>query len=450
MQGASEDDLVFVSGNPGRTQRLLTYAQMLYQRDTYHPMVLKYLDGLVAIYKDYAKQGPEQQRRALGRIFGLNNALKAYTGRYEGLLDEDLMANHLAKEKEFRASIEADPELKAKYSDIWTKIEETTAKQVANAKVNFYQGIRGSRLAGLAQNIVFYILETPKADGERLGGYHDSDLESLRFRMFSPAPIYKDMDEAVLAGTLQMSIDELGTDDPVLKVILNGRTPQETAKALVEGTKLDEVAFRKKLVKGGARALKKSKDPMIALFRELEPMLREKIEENKKEVESVLTTYGEKLAQARFALYGKNTYPDATFTLRLSFGAVKGFPMNGTKAPCKTTLYGLYDRALSFNKDKDYFLPQRFWDRQAQLDLSTPVNFVSTCDIIGGNSGSPVINRNGELVGLVFDGNIESLVGDFMFDVAKNRTVAVHSAYIIEALNKLYDAQALADEILQK
>jgi len=401
-------------------------------------MVLKYLNSLVAIYKDYAKQGPEQQRRALGRIFGLQNAIKAYTGRYEGLLDEDLMANHLAKEKEFRAKIDADPELKAKYDDIWDKIEKTTAKQAANAKVKFYQGIRGSRLAGLARNIVFYILETQKPDGERLEGYHDSDLESLRFRIFSPAPIYKDMDEAILAGSLRLSIEELGADDEMLQMILKGRTPEEAAKELVQGTNLDDVDFRKKLVDGGEKALKKCKDPMVVLFRELEPLLREKIEYNKKEVESVLTTYGEKLAQARFALYGKNTYPDATFTLRLSFGAVKGFPMNGTKAPCKTTLYGLYDRAL----------PQRFWDRQAQLDLSTPVNFVSTCDIIGGNSGSPVVNRDGELVGLVFDGNIESLVGDFMFDESKNRTVAVHSAYIIEALNTLYDAKFLADEIL--
>jgi len=450
VQGASENDLVFVSGNPGRTQRLSTYAQLIYQRDVYHPMILNYLNHLVAIYQNYAQQGPEQQRRALGRIFGLNNALKAYTGRYEGLLDEDLMASHLEREKKFRAEIEADPELKTKYGDIWDKIAEATAKQSAGAKQRFYQGIRGSRLAGLAQSIIFYILETPKPDGERLEGYHDSDLESLRFRLFSPAPIHKDMDETILAGALQMSIDELGADDPVMKIILNGRTPQEAAKALVEGTKLDDVDFRKKLVSGGEKALKKCKDPMVVLFRELEPLLRKKIEYNKKEIESVLTTYGEKLAQARFAVYGKNTYPDATFTLRLSFGAVKGFPMNGTKAPCKTTLYGLYDRALGFNQDKDYFLPQRFWDRQAQLDLSTPVNFVSTCDIIGGNSGSPVVNRDGELVGLVFDGNIESLVGDFMFDVTKNRTVAVHSAYIIEALNKLYDAQALADEILQK
>ena len=446
--GAVEDDLVFISGNPGRTQRLLTHAQMIYQRDVYHPMILNYINRMIQIYQNYAQQGPEQQRRALGRIFGLNNGLKAYTGRYEGLLDENLIAAHLAGENDFRAKIKADEELNTTYGDVWPKIEETSKKQTENAKKYFYQGIRGSRFAGLANDIVFYIIETPKPDSERLEGYHDSDLESLQFQMFSPAPIYKDMDEAVLAGALQMSIDELGAEDPVLKVILKGRTPEETAKMLVEGTKLDDVDFRKQLVDGGENALKKCKDPMIVLFRDLEPLLREKIEFNKKNIESVLTTYGEKLAQARFALYGKETYPDATFTLRLTFGAVRGFPMNGTKAPYKTTLYGLYDRALSFDQQEDYMLPQRFWDRKDQLDLSTPVNFVCTCDIIGGNSGSPVVNRDGELVGLVFDGNIESLVGDFMFDESKNRAVSVHSAYMIEALNKLYDAQMLVDEIL--
>jgi hypothetical protein len=194
----------------------------------------------------------------------------------------------------------------------------------------------------------------------------------------------------------------------------------------------------------------KSDDALIVLARKLEPLIRETEEWNKKNIESIVSPAMEKLAQARFAAGGASVYPDATFTLRLSFGAVRGYPMNGTAAPSKTTLYGLYDRSISFGKKGEFALPDRFWERVGKLNLSTPVNFVSTNDIIGGNSGSPVINRNAELVGLVFDGNIESLVGRFVYDDAKNRTVSVHSAYIIEALQKLYDAQALAEEILGK
>jgi hypothetical protein len=449
VEGASENELVFVSGNPGRTQRLLTYAQMIYQRDTYHPMVLEYLTQLRVIYQSYADLGEEQNRQATGKLFGIDNSLKAYTGRYEGLLDENLMADHLERENELRDKVTGNAELKDRYSDIWTNIEAATQTQIEGAKKYFYQGIRGSKLAELAQKLIFFIIESPKPDGERLHGYHDSDLQSLRFRLFSPAPIYKEMEKHVLGGALRMSLSQLGADDPALKTILNGRTPEETAKALIADTKIIDVDFRKKLIDGGKKALKRSKDPLITLFRELEPLLRENIEYKKNTIESVLTANGEKLAHARFVLYGKQAYPDATFTLRLSYGAVKGYPMNGTIAPYKTTLYGMYDRALSFDQSVDFVLPQRYWDNQQQLDLSTPVNFVCTCDIIGGNSGSPVINKNGELVGLVFDGNIESLVGNFMFDETKNRTVSVHSAYIIEALNELYDAPGLADEILR-
>ena len=179
----------------------------------------------------------------------------------------------------------------------------------------------------------------------------------------------------------------------------------------------------------------------------LEPEIRSQIEWRKENITSKLTPAAERIAQARFAVFGKTVNPDATFTLRLSFGSVKGYPMNGTKAPHQTTLYGLFDRALSFGNQGDYALPQRFWDRKDRLDLSTPVNFVSTCDIIGGNSGSPVINADAEVVGLIFDGNIESLVGRFVYDIEKNRAVSVHTAYITEALRKLYDAGKLADEI---
>jgi hypothetical protein len=229
--------------------------------------------------------------------------------------------------------------------------------------------------------------------------------------------------------------------------VLSGHTPEDEAKRLITGTKLGDPAFRKSLVEGGEAAVAASNDPLIVWARKLDPMLREMRKWVDDNVRSVETAAGEKIGKARFAVYGKSIYPDATFTLRLAYGTVKGYPMNGTIAPPVTTFYGLYDRNYSFNQKFPFDLPVRYHERRDRLTLSTPLNFVSTCDIIGGNSGSPVINRNGELVGLIFDGNIESLVGRFVYNEENNRAVAVHSAAMIEALRKLYDAGAVADEL---
>jgi hypothetical protein len=229
--------------------------------------------------------------------------------------------------------------------------------------------------------------------------------------------------------------------------VLNGRTPAEVAKELINNTKMADRNLRKSLVEGGETAVAASTDPMMVLARKLDPMAREQRKWYEDNVQSIETAAGEKIGKARFAVYGKSAYPDATFTLRLSYGAVKGYPMNGTIAPSKTTLYGLYDRFYSFDMQAPFNVTPRFVERKDKLDLTTAVNFVTTNDIIGGNSGSPVINKNAELVGLVFDGNIESLVGRFVYNEETNRCVAVHSAVMIEALRKLYDAGALADEL---
>ncbi len=446
-KGAGENELVFVSGNPGSSDRLFTYAQLEFQRDVRYPMILKYIKKRLEILYEYRERGQEQERRALFHIFGLENAKKALTGELRGLLDKNLMAKRKKDEEEFRKLIANNPEWQKLYGDAWDVIAKTIKKSAEKTKEQFYRHLRGSRMASFAATIVRYVAEVQKPDAERLPGYHDSQLNELRFYLFSPAPIYKDLEEATLAGTLQMSLEELGPDDEFIKIVLNGRSPEEVAKDLINGSKLDDVEFRKSLIEGGEKAVKKCKDPLIVLARKLDPIWRKSEKWFRENVESVLTQASEKIAKARFVVYGKSVYPDATFTLRLAYGTVKGYPMNGTKAPYKTTLYGLYDRALSFDQKGEYVLPQRFWDRQHTLNLATPVNFVSTCDIIGGNSGSPVINKNAELVGVIFDGNIESLSGRFIYDEEKNRAVAVHSAYIIEALRKLYDAGKLADEI---
>ena len=446
-KGADEGELVFVSGNPGSTDRLFTYAELEFRRDFRYPLILDYIDKYLVTLHDYAETGIEQQRRALGMTFGLENAKKAKTGEYNGLLDEELMAKRKSGEDSFRKLIAKNPDWQEKYGAAWDIIEKVTNENRSVALKQFHQTLRGLRLPGKAITIVRYVVEVNKPDKDRIPGYHDSELEELKFGLFSPAPIYKDMEQAILTFNLKMSFEALGKDDEFIKIMLNGRSPEEVMKNVIDGTKLDDPEFRKKLIEGGEKAVKKCKDPLIVLARNIDPLLRKNEKWSRENIQSKLTPAREKIAKARFAAYGKDAYPDATFTLRLSYGTVKGYPMNGTKAPVKTTLYGLYDRSLGFADKGDYALPQRFWDRQDKLDLSTPVNFVCTCDIIGGNSGSPVVNKNAEIVGLIFDGNIESLSGRFIFDDEKNRAVAVHTAYIIEALRKLYDAGFLADEI---
>lgn len=446
-KGLAEGDLVFVSGNPGSTNRLQTYAQLEMLRDYNYPIILKFLDRTIKALREYSALGKEQERRALIQIFGLENGKKAMTGEYQGLMDEALMAGRKKAEEEFRAKVDFRPEWKAAYGDAWDSVAGVVKGMAADAGRRFYGRFFNSDLAGLAVNIVRYVVEVKRPDAERIPGFHDSEISEMKFALFSPAPVYKDMEEFLMIQGLKWSLDELGPDDEFVKNVLDKETPENAARRLIGWTRLDDAKYRRSLIEGGEKAVLKSDDPLIILAIKLDPIMRAREKKDRDEVQSVLAKAGEKIARARFAVYGKSTYPDATFTLRLSYGAAIGYPMNGTIAPYQTTLYGLYDRALSFGNKGDFRLPDRFWQRKDKLDLSTPVNFVSTCDIIGGNSGSPVVNKNGELVGLVFDGNIESLPGRFAFDDAKNRTVSVHCAYMLEGLRKLYDAGALADEI---
>jgi hypothetical protein len=250
-----------------------------------------------------------------------------------------------------------------------------------------------------------------------------------------------------MASALKLGQEKLGKDDAFVQAIVQGADVDKTVNALVDGTKLADPAFRKSLIEGGEAAVAASTDPMIVAARRVDPIVRDTNKRMRDRLTSVLIPAGEKLGKARFLAYGKNAYPDATFTLRLSYGSVDGYPYNGTVAPPFTTYWGLYDRAASFSNKPPFDLTAKQEAGRDKLDLSTPLDFVSTGDIIGGNSGSPVVNRNNELVGLIFDGNIESLAGDFVYEGGKNRAVAVHSAGMIEGLRKLYKADALADEL---
>jgi hypothetical protein len=446
-KGASQDELVFVAGHPGSTSRLDTLAQLEYERDISLPTVLKVLKHRVEALRKYSAQGPEQAREAETQIFGLENSIKSFEGSLRGLLDKNVMDAKRKDEEAFRGMVMGNAQWKSAYGSAWDSIADAVKKESSRTKERYFHAT-DSQFATLASNIVQYVAEIKKPDAERLPGFHEAQLESLRYRMFSPAPIYPGMEIARITAALEQDLAEMGPNDPYLKIALAGRTPAQAAADLVKRTRLADVAFRKMLVSGGEAAVLASDDPMIVLMRKTDPMRRELIRWTEDNVESVEQRAGEQLGKARFAAYGKSTYPDATFTLRLSYGQVKGYPMNGTEAPYKTTFFGLYDRAYSFDLKDPFYLPARYAEGRAKLDLSTPLDFVTTNDVVGGNSGSPVINRNGEVVGLVFDGNIESLVGDYVYEANTNRTVSVHTAGMTEALHKLYNTPALLKELL--
>ncbi len=445
-KGAANGELVFVSGNPGSTSRLDTMAQLLEERDVQIPLILELLKNRLQTLHQYAARGAEQARQAEDLILNLENSLKAYQGTYEALLDKRVIAKKQAEEDQFRKLVASNPVWQSEFGGAWNAIAAAEAKTAPMTKKLIFRRL-DSELASLALTIVQYVAEIKKPDGERLSGFHDAQLESLRYRLLSPAPIYPEMEQARLSGGLAESAKELGAEDEFVKTVLDGRTPEALAAEVVKGTRLADPKVRKALLEGGEAAVAASNDPMIVLARKIDPLSRAMTKWFEENVQSVEQSAGEKLGKARFLAYGKSTYPDATFTPRLSYGTVKGYPMNGTKAPYKTTFYGLYDRANSFDLVPPFNLPARYSEGIKKLDLATPFDFVSTCDIVGGNSGSPVINKNAELVGLIFDGNIESLAGDFVYDEETNRAVAVHSAAMIEALRKLYGAGKLADEL---
>jgi hypothetical protein len=448
-KGAAPGELIFISGHPGSTERDDTVSELLLQRDVIGPAVTEYLERRIAAAQAFAAQGPEQARMVGSTIFGLQNSLKVYIGRKEALADPAILAKKQAEEADFRAKIAANPEWQKAYGDAWDTIAKVEEQVKPEVKGQLFRRT-DSRLFGIALNIVQYVAEIKKPDGERLPQFHEAGLQSLQFQMLSPAPIEIPTEKLYMASALKLGEEKLGKDDAYIQAVLQGGNVDQTVNSLVDGTKLGDVAFRKSLIDGGEAAVAASTDPMIVAARRVDPIVRETTRRLRDTYSSVLTKEGEKLGKARFLVYGKDAYPDATFTLRLSYGTVTGYPYNGTVAPPFTTFYGLYDRAASFSDKPPFDLTPKEEAGLSKLDLATPLDFVSTGDIIGGNSGSPVVNRDGELVGLIFDGNIESLAGDFVYDGTRNRAVAVHSAGMIEGLRKLYNAGALADELQGK
>ena len=445
-RGAAPGELVFVSGHPGSTLRQDTVSELMMERDVRGPAIVEYLQRRIAAAQEFGSQSADNEQLVESEIFYLQNSLKVYLGRKEALSDKAILAKKQAEEDDLRAKVKADPELEKEYGDAWDEVE----RAVELAKPVFKRQLfrrTDSELFTDALEIVQYVAEVNKPDGERLPQFHEAGLDSLRFELLSPAKIYPSTEKLYMKTALNMAKEKLGGDDAFLQAIVQGGDIDKAVDALVDGTKLYDPAVRKSLLDGGEAAVAASTDPMIVAARRADPVWRANYEYMRDKVYSVFDAAGEKLGKARFAVYGKNAYPDATFTLRLSYGTVDGYPYNGTIAPPFTTFYGLYDRSASFSNKPPFDLTPKEAAARDKLDLATPMDFVCTADIIGGNSGSPVVNRDGELVGLIFDGNIESLAGDFEYDGTKNRAVAVHSAGMIEAMRKIYGVNALADEL---
>ncbi len=446
--GAADGELVFVAGHPGDTSRSKTVAQLEYVRDIEQPATLERWRRTLAALRAYAAGGPEQARRAADDIFGYENSIKAEIGGQQALQDPRLLREMADREAELRAFVARDPALAAECGASWDKIAAVQKEQIPRLNQSSFRGQNlVGRLPEIAATIVRYVAEVAKPNDTRFEEYRDSNLESLRFDLFSPAPIYPDFEEAMFLAGLQESFEKLGPDDPWVKAALDGRSPAEVARALVAGTKLADPTVRERLIKGGRSAVAKSTDPLIVWARATDPAYREYRVWYEDNVQSVESLEGNRIAKARFALYGKSLYPDATFTLRLSYGKVAGYELGTTLVPYKTTYYGLFDRAASFDNRWPFNLTPAVERARGTLDLSTPLNFVTTNDIIGGNSGSPVLNRAGEFVGIIFDGNIQGLIEDYAYDDQVARAVAVHSSGILEGLRKIYGMDALADEL---
>jgi hypothetical protein len=450
--GAVENELIFIVGYPASTGRLNTISQMEFLRDIGYPAQLAAYKRALVIYAELARTDTSAARRYQNAVFGLANSQKAVTGYRAGLLDTLSMARKRAFEREFRARIAADPRLQAEYGGAWDAIAAaqrelaTFNPQLRNQGFGGNPILGNSTLLGMATQLVRIASESGKPDSARLAPYRGQGITNMTAALSRNVPIDTAFERVAIAAQLRAAQSELGPNDPFVRIALAGRTPEAAAAALVRGTRLADPAYRASLLQGGAGAIAASPDPMIALARDVDPLNRA-VTARAAALNAVIAANSAKIGQALFAAYGTALPPDATSTLRISDGLVKSFPSNGTIAPYKTTFYGLYERSAAFDDRDPFKLPKRWVERKGNLDLTTPYNFVSTNDIIGGNSGSPVINRNAEVVGLAFDSNIEGISNRFIFSSDVGRMVSVHSRGIIEALRKMYDASRIADEL---
>ncbi len=449
-KGPVENDLVIVTGHPGTTNRLDTVAMLRHRRDVTLPYLLAHARFMESMLIQYSARGSGEARMAAKDLQRVANRRKVFAGQYQALLDPAIFAAKKQAEDAFRKSVKADENLKPS-DDAWPRIEAAykalAGFQKSYSLLETADGI-DSRLFGFARRLVRLAAEKSKANAERLPEYSDARRPSFELSLFSPAPIYPELERLQLAGSLSFLAEHLGGTHPLVRKVMAGKSPADRAVELVNGTKLRDLAERKRLAEGGQKAIDESTDPMIVLAKLIDPEARNVRKRHEDEVEEVVRQSQAKIAGARFALLGTDVPPDATFTLRLAFGAVKGYGVDGEKLPFTTTFGGAFDKADKLENRDPFILPKRWHDRKAKLDLDTPFNFVSTADTIGGNSGSPVLNRTGELIGVNFDRNRHGLVRNFVYTDVQARHIAVHCQAVLEALRKLYPTESLVKELM--
>jgi len=449
FRGPAENEPVFVTGHPGSTDRLLTVAQLKTMRNDDLPMTLLRNSELRGRLIQFGKQSEQNERIAQASLNSIENSLKVYRKELDALLVDELFARKMAEQETIQAKVKADPELSRTIGDPWADIARAEeATRAINLPYTFLESGVGlnSRLFRFARTVVRGAAERPKNSDDRLREYRDTALPRLEQQLAAKVPIYPELEQLTLSFSLERMREWLGPDDPTVRQLLGKESPDQLAKRLITGTKLADADARMALWKGGAKAVDASDDPMILLAKAVDERSRAVRKKYEDEMEAVIRVASEKVAKARFATYGTSVYPDATFTLRLSYGSVQGWNENGTPVPPFTQLSRLFERATG---EPPFAVPESWLKAKDKLDLSTRFNLSTNNDIIGGNSGSPLVNARGDIVGLVFDGNIHSISGAFWFDEARNRTVAVHTAIIREALEKVYEAKGLLQELQQ-
>jgi len=447
--GTKEGELTFVSGHPGSTNRQFTMAELEFLRDAQYPYVIPRIKRIEVLLKNWSDRSEENARRAKDDLFGFQNSRKVYDGRQNGLYSPAIMAPKAAQEKSFKQQVGDRPngaEVRAAYD----KIAGAVAAQ--NKIYKPYRLLEGghafmSDSFGLARNLLRAGDERPKPNGERLKEFGEARKASFEQALFSEKPIYADLEIILLTDALTLFAENAGFNDALVQKVLAGKSPRERAAELINSTQVRDVAFRKKLYEGGAKAVADIKDPLIEIARLVDVPARALRKEWEAHDETKQQAHGI-IEKARFAIEGPTRAPDATFTLRLSYGPVKGWVEDGKKIAPYTNFAGLYARNAEHKNKEPFDLPKRWVDRKSALNLDTPFNFLSTEDIIGGNSGSPVVNTAGEFVGIIFDGNLPSLVLDFAYEDTHARAISVDSRGIIEAMKKVYGVDALVNELI--